>query len=110
VTFAGTVRATNLGQDVEYLEYSAHVPLAIKEMEAIRGEAIARWPLVDALLVHRVGHLQVGETAVVVGVSAPHRSEAFAACAWVIEELKRRVPIWKKEVTADGATWVGSTP
>lgn len=110
VTFTGNVRATNLGHEVDYLEYSAYAPLAHKEMEAIGGEAMARWSLVDAVLVHRIGRLQVGETAVVVGVSAPHRSEAFAACAWMIDELKKRVPIWKKEVTTAGETWIGSTP
>lgn len=110
VMFVGTVRATNLGQDVRYLEYSSYAPIALKEMETIATEALSRWPLVDVRIVHRLGRLDVGDIAVVLGTSAPHRSEAFASCAWVIDELKRRVPIWKKEVTASGETWIGSTP
>lgn len=109
-TFVGVVRRENLGKAVQQLEYSAHGPLAVKEMEAICSEAMTRFGLVDAAILHRIGTLQIGEIAVSIGVAAPHRGEAFAACSWVIDELKRRVPIWKRETTADGASWLGSTP
>lgn len=109
-TFVGVVRGTNHGRTVRWLEYSAFAPLAVKEMEAIAAEAQARWSLIDVRIVHRLGHLEVGDVAVALGVASPHRKEAFEACAWVIDELKRRVPIWKREVTADGAEWIGSTP
>ena len=109
-TFVGVVRATNHGRAVQWLEYTAYEPLALQEMEAIATEAHARWPLTDARIVHRLGHLEVGDVAVALGVASPHRKEAFEACAWVIDELKRRVPIWKREVTAGGVEWLGSTP
>jgi len=95
---------------IPLLEYSAHPALALKEMEAICTEAVAQFGLVDVSCLHRTGVLQVGEIAVAIAVAAPHRGEAFAACAYVIDELKKRVPIWKKETTADGASWLGSTP
>lgn len=109
-TFVGVVRRENLGKAVNCLEYSAHPPLAIKEMEAICDEAVARFGLVDAIALHRVGLLQVGDIAVAIAVAAPHRKQAFAACSYVIDELKARVPIWKKETTSDGSVWLGSTP
>ena len=110
VTFTGTVRNHNLGKDVVQLEYSAYAPMALREMDAIAAEAMARWPLQDVRILHRVGLLQVGDIAVQIAVAGAHRGEPFEACRWVIDELKRRVPIWKKEFTADGATWLGSTP
>ncbi len=110
VTFTGTVRRENLGKTVERLEFSAYAPLAVKEMEAIAAEALQRWPLIDVQILHRVGVLQVGDIAVQIAVAAAHRAEPFLACRWVIDELKARVPIWKKEVTDDGAEWLGSTP
>ena len=110
VTFTGTVRSQNLGKDVVRLEFSAYAPLALKEMERIATEVMARWPLVDVQILHRVGVLAVGDIAVQIAVAAAHRAEPFAACRWVIDELKSRVPIWKREVTADGAEWSGSTP
>ncbi len=110
VTFTGTVRRQNLGKTVERLEYSAYAPMALAEMEAIAAEALVRWPLLEVQLLHRVGVLQVGDIAVQICVAAAHRAEPFEACRWVIDALKARVPIWKKEVTADGAEWLGSTP
>lgn len=109
-TFVGVVRRENLGKDVQLLEYSAHPPLALKEMEAICEEAVHRFGLVDAACLHRTGALRVGEIAVAIATSAPHRREAFEACSYVIDELKKRVPIWKKETTTDGTSWLGSTP
>ena len=110
VTFTGVVRRHNLGKGVERLEYSAYAPMACKEMEVIAKEALQRWPLIDVRILHRVGALHVGEIAVQIAVAGAHRTEPFAACRWVIDELKTRVPIWKKEVTVDGAEWLGSTP
>lgn len=110
VTFVGTVRRENRGKSVTRLEYTAYAPLAISEMEAIAAEAMARWPLRDVQVLHRVGVLEVGDVAVQIAVAAGHRAEAFAACAWVIDAIKARVPIWKKEWTSDGEEWLGSTP
>ena len=110
VTFTGTVRRQNLGKTVQSLEYSAYAPLALKEMAAIAEDALARWPLVDVQILHRVGVLKVGDIAVQIAVAAAHRTEPFAACSWIIDALKARVPIWKKEITDDGAEWLGSTP
>lgn len=110
VTFTGTVRRHNLGKAVERLEYSAYAAMALKEMEAIAHEAMQQWPLVDVQILHRVGVLQIGDIAVQIAVAAAHRAEPFAACRWVIDALKARVPIWKREVTVDGEEWLGSTP
>jgi molybdopterin synthase catalytic subunit len=109
-TFVGIVRRDNLGKDVQSLEYTAYPPLALQEMEAICAEAVTRFGLVDVACLHRTGLLQIGEIAVAIATSAPHRREAFDACSYVIDELKKRVPIWKKETTTDGASWLGSTP
>lgn len=108
--FTGTVRATNRGKVVTRLEYSAHPPLALREMQTIVDEAMTRWQLRDVVILHRVGVLDIGEIAVQIAVASAHRAECFEACRWTIDELKARVPIWKKEVTADGEEWLGSTP
>jgi molybdopterin synthase catalytic subunit len=79
-------------------------------MEAIADEAARRWPGVRVAIAHRVGHLEIGELAVVVAAAAPHRAEAFEACRFAIDRLKERVPIWKKEVSSDGAEWVDDHP
>ena len=110
VTFTGTVRSHNLGKNVARLEYSAYAPMACKEMELIAHEALQQWPLVDVQILHRIGVLEVGDIAVQIAVAGAHRAEPFAACRWVIDALKARVPIWKKEVTDDGEEWLGSTP
>lgn len=105
--FEGWVRDSNEGQHVRHLEYEAYEALAVREGERIIAEAIARFGATHAACVHRVGDLKVGELAVWVGVSAPHRDEAFRACRFIIDEVKHRVPIWKKEhyVTGDSG-WV----
>jgi adenylyltransferase/sulfurtransferase len=106
-SFEGWVRDFNDGRPVERLEYEAYVELAVKEGERIVAEAIARFGVSHARCVHRVGELALGELAVWVGVSAPHRGEAFAACRYIIDEVKHRVPIWKKEHYVDGDSgWV----
>jgi molybdopterin synthase catalytic subunit len=106
-TFEGWVRNHNEGQAVASLEYEAYAELAEAEGQRILNEARERFDLLSAHAVHRVGHLQIGELAVWVGVSAAHRGPAFDACRWIIDELKARVPIWKKEHYTNGArTWI----
>ena len=105
--FEGWVRDHNEGQPVQRLEYEAFEALAVREGERIIGEAIARFGVAHAVCVHRVGALAVGELAVWVGVSAAHRDEAFRACRYIIDEVKHRLPIWKKEHYLNGDSgWV----
>ena len=104
VTFEGWVRDHNEARHVTRLDYQAYGPLADDEGEAILDEARAKFGLRAARCVHRTGALSIGEMAVWVGVSADHRDAAFAACRWIIDEVKRRVPIWKNEHYADGET------
>lgn len=101
-TFEGWVRDHNEGRGVKRLDYQAYVPLAQAEGERILAEAQARYAIVDALCVHRTGALAIGDLAVWVGVSAAHRGAAFDACRYIIDEVKKRVPIWKNEHYADG--------
>ena len=106
-SFEGWVRNNNEGHSVHRLEYEAFVDLAVKEGERIVQEAIKRFGVEKAACVHRVGSLAIGDIAVWVGVSSGHRDEAFKACRYIIDEVKHRVPIWKKEHYASGATgWV----
>src|SRR5690606_4447164 len=105
--FEGWVRNENEGHEVLRLEYEAYEPLAVKEGEKIIAEARARWPVRHAACVHRHGLLEIGECAVWVGVSAAHRDAAFHACRYIIDQVKIRLPIWKKEHYADGNSgWV----
>ncbi len=106
-SFEGWVRDHNDGRAVHGLRYEAYVALAEAEGTQILDEALARFDIVDARCVHRIGDLAIGELAVWVGVSAGHRDAAFAACRWIIDEVKARVPIWKHERYADGdAGWL----
>lgn len=106
--FLGTVRNHHRGREVVQLEYSAYGPMAEAECGRIVAEAESRWEVAVALR-HRVGELEIGDTAVAIAAASAHRDEAFLACRYVIEEVKRRVPIWKREVYADGnVEWVGS--
>lgn len=106
-SFEGWVRNRNEGRAVLRLEYEAFAPLALREGERIVGQAVQRFGVSRALCVHRVGALAIGELAVWVGVSAAHRGEAFDACRFIIDEIKHRVPIWKKELYEDGDSgWV----
>jgi molybdopterin synthase catalytic subunit len=107
VTFEGWVRNRNEGQPVLSLEYEAYAPLAEKEGAKILAEAREKFALIAANASHRVGHLKLGEIAVWVGVTAEHRGAAFDACRYIIDEAKARLPIWKKEHYASGATaWI----
>ncbi len=105
--FEGWVRNENEGRSVERLEYEVYAPLAISEGEKVIAEAMQRFPFLTACCVHRSGLLEIGDCAVWVGVSAPHRDEAFKACRYIIDEIKARLPIWKKEHYVDGDSgWV----
>ena len=105
--FEGWIRNENEGQHVLRLEYEAYVPLAITEGEKVIAEACAKYPVLHAHCVHRSGLLEIGECAVWVGVSAAHRDEAFQACRYIIDQVKVRLPIWKKEHYENGDSgWV----
>lgn len=108
--FLGTVREINDGRAVTGIEYRAYEAMALRELESIVAEATERFGTRDVVAVHRVGELALGETSVAIAISHPHRAEAYDASRFVIEELKRRVPIWKKEAYADGTReWIDPT-
>ncbi len=106
VSLDGYVRQFTNGRETLYLEYEAYEPMALKEMDKLIGHAKSEFEIANVGIVHRLGKLAIGETSVVISVAAPHRKAAFAACEWLIRELKRTVPIWKKEVYADGEEWI----
>ncbi len=106
VTLDGFVRQITKGRETLYLEYEGYEPMALKEMEKLVAQVKTEFEIENVGIVHRLGKLEIGETSVVISVAAPHRRHAFAACEWLIKELKRTVPIWKKEVYADGEVWV----
>jgi molybdopterin synthase catalytic subunit len=108
--FIGTVRNATKGKRVLRLEFEAYEPMALAEMEKIVKQAFEKWPVQKALIHHRTGVLQVGEVPVIIAVSAAHRAAAFEACRYIIDTLKQTVPIWKKEVFADGEVWVAAHP
>ncbi len=110
VTFIGRVRDHTGGHSVTRLEYEAYEPMALKVLDAIRGEAVDKWPDCKVAVHHRLGILSIGEAAVVVCAAAPHRANAFEACQYVIDRLKEDVPIFKREVRGDGSVWVGLGP
>jgi molybdopterin synthase catalytic subunit len=101
--FLGTVRADDA---VTAIDYSAYETMALEEIERMLREAQERWPLARIMLRHRLGVIPAGEASIGIAAAAPHREEAFSACRFIIEEVKKRLPIWKKELNADGtATW-----
>jgi MoaE-MoaD fusion protein len=106
VTLDGYAREWTRGRRTLYLVYEAYPPMAISEMERLGQQAHEQFEIAHIGIVHRAGRLEIGETSVVIAVSAPHRRAAFAACEWAIKELKRTVPIWKKECFEDGEVWV----
>ena len=108
--FVGTVRSATKGKPVLRLEFEAYEPMAVAEMQKIAGQARTEYGALKIALHHRVGVLQVGEAAVVIAVSAPHRAAAFDACRYCIDTLKETVPIWKKEIFEDGEVWVAAHP
>ncbi len=108
--FIGTVRDQTQGKKVIRLEYEAYTPMAINELHKIAIQAMQRWQVEKIAIHHRVGKLLVGDIAVVVALSTTHRAASFEACQFVIDTLKQTVPIWKKEVFEDGASWVAAHP
>lgn len=106
VTLDGFVRQFTKKRETLYLEYEAYEPMALKEMENLIARAHEQFEIASVGIIHRLGKMEIGETSVVISVAAPHRRAAFEACEWLIKELKRTVPIWKKEVYRDGETWI----
>lgn len=106
--FGGTVRNVSVGKAVQHLEYEAYQEMAIEKLKQVAAECREQWPkITDIAIVQRIGHLEVGENAVIVAVSSPHRKDGcFEACAYAIDRLKQIVPIWKKEVGPDGVEWI----
>jgi molybdopterin synthase catalytic subunit len=108
VIFSGVVRNETGGRPVKFLEYEAHAPMAEAKMREIGADIRARWSGVRRVaMLHRTGRLEIGESSVLIAVSASHRGEAFEACRYAIDTLKRTVPVWKKEHFEDGEVWVG---
>jgi len=104
------VRNQTRGRRTLYLDYEAYEEMALKEMESLAAQALERFQIRDAVLVHRLGRLEIGETSVLIAVASAHRAAAFDACRWLIDTLKRTVPIWKKEHFEDGAVWADGEP
>jgi molybdopterin synthase catalytic subunit len=110
VTLDGYVRRFTKGRETLHLVYEAYESMALKEMRKLAIEASTLFEIGHVTIVHRLGRLEIGETSVVISVASPHRRAGFEACEWLIKELKRKVPIWKKEVYADGEEWVEGDP
>ena len=110
ILFEGVVRNNTRGRRTLYLDYEAYEGMALNEMEKLAQVALERFKVRDVCLVHRLGRLEIGETSVVIGVGSAHRAAAFDACRWLIDTLKKTVPIWKKEHFEDGAVWADGEP
>nr|WP_256534172.1 molybdenum cofactor biosynthesis protein MoaE [Lewinella sp. JB7] len=108
--FVGTIRDLNLGYPVTHLEFDAYDGMAVREMEKLAVAARDRFGLHAVALHHRKGDLAIGDVAVIVAVSSVHRAPAFEGCEWIIDELKKSVPIWKKEFRGDGSHWLNARP
>ncbi|MBS1587195.1 MAG: molybdenum cofactor biosynthesis protein MoaE [Bacteroidetes bacterium] len=108
--FVGTVRNRTKGKEVHRLEFEAYETMAISEMQKIADEAIDKFQVLKVAVHHRTGLLNIGEVPVIIAVSAIHRAAAFDACRFIIDTLKQTVPIWKKEIFADGEVWVNAHP
>lgn len=110
VVFDGIVRDHSRGRRTLYLDYDAYEEMALKQMRSLAAEALQKFPVRDLALVHRLGRLQIGESSVFIAVCSAHRAAAFDACRWLIDTLKKTVPIWKKEYFEDGAVWADGEP
>jgi molybdopterin synthase catalytic subunit len=110
VVFEGVVRDHSRGRRTLFLEYEAYEPMAARELEKLATEALSRFAIRDVVIVHRLGRLEIGETSVLIVVASAHRAPAFEACHWLIDTLKQRVPVWKKEHFVDGAVWADGEP
>ncbi len=110
VIFDGIVRNNTRGRPTLYLDYEAYEPMALKQMQGLAVEARSRFGVRQVALVHRLGRLEIGETSVLIVVASAHRGPAFDACRWIIDTLKKTVPIWKREYFEDGAVWADGEP
>jgi len=110
VVFEGVVRNHSRGRRTLFLEYEAYEEMASQQMESLAVQALAQFQVRDVVVVHRLGRLEIGETSVLIIVASAHRAAAFEACRWLIDTLKRTVPIWKKEHFEDGAVWADGEP
>jgi MoaE-MoaD fusion protein len=110
LVFEGVVRNQSRGRKTRYLEYEAYEEMALQQMESLAAQALTQFQIRDVAIVHRLGHLEIGETSVLIAVASAHRAAGFDACRWLIDSLKRTVPIWKKEYFEDGAVWGDGEP
>jgi molybdopterin synthase catalytic subunit len=110
VLFDGIVRDNTRGRKTLYLVYEAYEGMALEQMRRLAAEAVDRFVVRDVVLAHRLGRLEIGETSVLIAVASAHRGAAFEACRWIIDTLKKTVPIWKKEHFVDGAVWADGEP
>jgi len=110
VLFDGIVRDNTRGRKTLYLVYEAYEAMALEQMRGLAAEAVERFGVRDVALAHRLGRLEIGETSVLIAVASAHRGAAFEACRWIIDTLKKTVPIWKKEHFVDGAVWADGEP
>ncbi len=108
--FDGIVRDNTRGRPTLYLDYQAYREMALEQMQRLAAEAVEKYGVREVALVHRLGRLMVGETSVLIVVASAHRAAAFDACRWLIDTLKKTIPIWKKETFADGAVWADGEP
>jgi len=109
-TFVGCARDFSEGREVSEISFDAYDSMAVTEMNRLRDEAVSKFKLLDARIVHRTGIVSAGEQIVLIATGAEHRAPALQACSWLIDEFKQRVPIWKKEVSAQGESWITSHP
>jgi molybdopterin synthase catalytic subunit len=110
LVFEGVVRNQTRGRKTLYLDYEAYEQMALQELESLASEALKKFQIRDVAIVHRLGRLEIGETSVLIAVASAHRGSAFDACRWIIDTLKKTVPIWKKEYFEDGAVWADGEP
>jgi molybdopterin converting factor subunit 1 len=110
LVFEGIVRNQTRGRKTLYLDYEAYEEMALEQMESLAAEAVRQFQIRDVAILHRLGRLEIGETSVLIVVASAHRAAAFDACRWLIDTLKRTVPIWKKEYFEDGAVWADGEP
>lgn len=106
VSFIGRARDHSRGQTVLYLEYEIYERMAKNELEKIADEALAQWPINSCLIIHRFGRVAISEVSILICVSSPHREEAFTSVRFIIDTIKKTVPIWKKEFYTDGSRWI----
>lgn len=106
VTFLGTVRDFSRGKEVKKLVFEHYPDMAVEKMKELREKALEKFKIIEVSMLHRKGEIEIGENIALIVVAAEHRKDAFLACMWLIDELKKVVPIWKKEITAEGEIWV----